>query len=118
MYRPSRRRARSRGTEDCDVKKVLQKLIERSHEPSRVLEAYYWTTEPGLAEFVRQFLGLSDSARRTLMAFMNMTREAGESVEVTIGVEGELTLSSPAVSEAMKLRTMVSMPHEPPESLH
>jgi hypothetical protein len=118
MDRSGQKRSHNRSSDDCDVKKVLHKLIERSREPSRVLEAYYWTTEPDLAEFIRQFLALSDSARRTLMAFMSMTREAGESVEVTIGFEGKITLSSPAVSEAMKLRTMVSIPHEPPESLH
>jgi hypothetical protein len=104
--------------EDCDVKRVLHELLERSRDPSRLLEVYYWSTEPDLAEFVRQFLALSDSVRRTLMAFISMTREAGESVEVTIGLEGEITLSSPAVSEAMKLRTMASIPYEPPESLH
>ena len=93
-------------------------MIERSQEPSRFLEVYYWTTESDLAEFVRQFLALSESTRRTLMAFMSMTREAGESVKVTIGIAGEITLSSPAVSEAMKLRTIASIPHGAPESLH
>ena len=118
MGNASRRRTRTRGIEDCEVKRVLHQLIERSPHPSRFLEVYYWAAEPNIAEFVRQFLALSDSARRTLTAFMNMTRDAENSVKVTIGLKGELILSSPAVSDAMKLKSVASISPEPPEFLH
>jgi hypothetical protein len=118
MGNPARRHMHARGIENGEVKRVLHELIESSPDPSRFLEVYYWAAEPNMAEFFRQFLALSDSARRTLTAFMNMTRNAENSVTVTIGLKGELTLSSPAVSDAMKLRSAVSNSPDPPEILH
>src|SRR5262245_18552385 len=101
-----------------DVKKVLHELLDHSRDPSRMLEVYYWSTEPELADFVRQFLRLSEPARHSLMAFLSMTKEAGDSVAVTIGLKGELTLSSPAVSDAMQMKTANSIPSGPSDSVH
>jgi len=104
---------------DGEVKKVLHQLLERSGDPSRFLELYYWSSEPELTRFVRQFLALSDSTRLTLMAFINMTGEASDSVQVKVGPNGEVTLSSTAVTEAMRLREISAMPQkESPGSLH
>ena len=101
-----------------DLKKVLHDLLEHSPNPSRFLEVYYWSGEPGLAEFMRQFLLLPTPARLALAAFMSMTQDASDSVAVTIGNQGQLTLSSLAVSDAIKMRTLTSVPGEPSESVH
>jgi hypothetical protein len=103
---------------DYDVKQVLRDLLDHSGDTARILEAYYWSTESELAEFVRQFLKLPDSTRRTLMAFMSMTKEAGQSVAVAIGLNGELTLTSPAVTDAMKIKAATSNLRDSSESVH
>jgi len=118
MNKPRRRRLRDGDFKDSDVKQVLHNLLERSGNPSRLLEVYYWSTEPELVEFIRQFLALPNSTRFALTAFMSMTKDAWGSVAVTIGLNGEITLSSPAVAEAMKMRTLTSIPHESSESMH
>jgi hypothetical protein len=103
---------------DGDVKQVLREMLEHSCDPSRLLEAYYWSTEPGLAEFVRQFLALPEAARLALAAFLSMTRESGGAVAVTVGRNGDLTLSSPAVWDAMKMRMLSAVASESSESMH
>jgi hypothetical protein len=119
MRKQRQKRLPRRELGDGEVKRVLHQLLERSEDPSRFLELYYWCTEPELTRFVRQFLALSDSARLTLMAFVNMTADASESVRVVVGSNGEVTLSSSAVTEAMKLREISATPHqESPGSLH
>ena len=119
MGKPRVKLQHCRGFSDGDVKKVLHEVLERSADPSHILELYYWTAEPDVAQFVRQFLALSDSARLTLAAFISMTKAAPESVRVTIGPNGEIILSSTAVTEVTKLKTMAATPYrESPESLH
>ena len=104
---------------DGDVKRVLHEVLERSEDPSRLLELYYWTAEPDVAQFVRQFLALSDSARLALAAFIAMTKADPKSVNVTIGPNGEITLSSAAVTEVTRVKTMAATPYrESPESRH
>jgi hypothetical protein len=104
---------------DGEVKRVLHQLLEHGGDPSRILELYYWTAEPDVAQFVRQFLALSNSTRLTLATFIGMAQAAPESVHVKVGPNGELTLSSVAVTEVMKLKAMSSTPcGDTPESLH
>jgi hypothetical protein len=104
---------------DCDVKKVLHEVLERSGDPSRLLELYYWTAEPDVPPFVRQFMALSESARLTLATFMSMTKADPKSVRVTIGPNGEVIMASAAVTEVTMLKKMATQPNrESPESLH
>ena len=98
-------RRRPRAQSDRKIRGVLRELLMNSSNPSSLLEIYYWSDEPQLTEFIRQFLLLSDSARATLVAFMKMTKGASESVRVNIGPKGEITLSSPHISDAMKLKS-------------
>src|SRR5262245_46150848 len=85
---------------DQVVRSLLHQLLERSDDPSRFLELYYWTAEPGLAEFIRKLLAIPTSARDTLMAFISMADGATDSVKVSVGPKGDVTLSSPNVSDA------------------
>ena len=110
------RRRRLGAQSDRKIRGVLRELLMNSSNPSNLLEIYYWSDEPQLTEFIRQFLLLPDSARATLVAFMRMTKGASESIRVSVGPKGEIILSSPHVSDATKLKSAsrgVTVPEAP-----
>jgi hypothetical protein len=91
--------ARKRGLKAAkQPRAVLHELVDQCEHPQLLLELYYWTVEPHLAELMRCFVMLPRDVQQTLHAFMAMTQSAPDSVKVTISQRGNLTLSSDFVS--------------------
>ena len=104
--------------DDHDLTDLLQKVVKRCDDPARLFELYYWSQEPELAEVMRQFIAMPDEARSALGAFFSMAKGHVESVTVAVSPAGEVTLSSPVVSELMGMTLTTTMPEKGPESLH
>jgi hypothetical protein len=112
-----RTRQKSKQAQDgtaVDLAELLRHLATH-HEPSRVIELYYWSREPDLTEVMRQFIALPQQAKKALRAFLHMATEDAGSVAVVVGPNGELTLSSPVVAELVK---RLNVGADPAESLH
>jgi hypothetical protein len=73
---------------------VIQSLINSGTDPSRLLELYYWTREPGIIELIRAFLSLPEPAQRSLGDFLLNARP--QSIETAFDAQGRLLLSHTA----------------------
>ncbi len=63
-------------------------------DPSRLLELYYWTREPGIVELIRAYLDLPETAQRGLGDFLLNGRP--QSVQSGFDPQGRLVLSRSA----------------------
>jgi hypothetical protein len=88
-----------------ELAELLQRLIDHCCNPARLIELYYWSVEPELAAVMRQYTSLPANPRTALRAFLSMTKDCSESISVTVGQDGQITLSSPIVSELMYTMT-------------
>lgn len=91
---------------DVDLTQLLKRLIEECRHPARLIELYYWSAEPELAEVMRQYIALPADAQATLHAFLTVVKDEPGSVSVRIAENGEITLASPAAVELA--RTMAN----------
>ncbi len=82
-----------------DLLELLQRIIADCQHPARLLELYYWSAEPELAEVMRQYIALSDEARIALHAFLKQAGGDAGSVLVRITPEGEMVISLPEAAE-------------------
>jgi len=78
---------------------VLKQLVEDCQNPARLIELFYWSTEPDLAEIMRDYVGLSPEGRAALYAFLLLVKVEPGGATVKIAANGEMTFSSPAVAE-------------------
>ena len=101
-----------------DLTGLLRKLVKSCDNPARLIELYYWSQEPELIEVMRQFIALPEEAKNSLCAFFGMAKGHAASVSVTVSPQGELTLSSPVVSEVMETMVAAGPPEKGPEFLH
>lgn len=85
--------------DDGNLTGVLKQMVEDCQNPARLLELYYWSVEPDLAEVMRHYVGLSPEARAVLVAFLVLVKGDPQAATVRITTNGEITFSSPAIAE-------------------
>lgn len=84
---------------------VIKTLVNGESDPSRLLELYYWTREPGVVELIRAYLDLPQAAQRHLGDYLLNTRP--QSVVSSVDAQGRLILSksdAPPQARAEKQR--------------
>ena len=100
------------------LKTLLHRLIDMSSNPSQLIELYYWSAEPGLAQFMRHFIALPDEPRKVLRAFLAATSRSTETISVTITSKGRVILTSPLVSDLAIIKTAGEGSDDTPGSMH
>jgi hypothetical protein len=75
---------------------VIRTLVNGGTDPSRLLELYYWTREPGIIELIRAYLSLPEAAQRRLGDFLLNSRP--RSIDAALDAEGRLVLSRSVAS--------------------
>ena len=70
---------------------VVKTLVNGGTDPSRLLELYYWTREPGIIELIRAYLDLPAAAQRSLGDFLLNAKP--QSVAAAFDAQGRLVLS-------------------------
>ena len=109
-YRPS-------GTER-ELRSVLRRLADTCDDPAHMIELYYWSAEPELIGVLRRYITLPDGPREALHAFLMVTADCPEKVQVTVSQEGHVTLYSPAVAEIMRNDGLPQINDEQPKAVH
>jgi len=82
-----------------DLTELLKRIVADCQDPARLVELYYWSAEPELAEVMRQYIVLPDEVRAALHAFLMLVANDPGSVSLRITGNGEMVLSSPATVE-------------------
>ena len=70
---------------------VIQTLVNGGADPSRLLELYYWTREPGIVELIRAYLSMPEAAQRSLGDFLLNAKP--RSIAAEVDTQGRLLLS-------------------------
>ncbi len=84
-----------------ELRVLLHRLADNCRHPAQLIELYYWSVETDLARVMQEYIALPDGPKSALRAFLSMTRHCPETVQATVTVDGQITLSSPLVSEIM-----------------
>jgi len=95
---------------DQSLRAVLKRLAASCREPARMLELFYWSEEPELLAVLRNYVGLPEGARDALRAFLAMTADCPDTVEVTLTPNGDVRLASPVLN-GRALQTVPQPPH-------
>lgn len=91
----------------CELTELLKRIVADCRDPARLVELYYWSAEPELAEVMRQYIVLPTEVRAALHAFLMLVANDPGSVTHRITGEGEMILSSPATAEVARNLAMV-----------
>lgn len=75
-----------------DIETMFSSLISECRDPSRLIELFYWSTEPDLLPIVRAFVGLPPAAQTQIRTFLQATPP--DRVHAEIDAEGNLKLSA------------------------
>jgi len=78
---------------------LLKRMVADCRHPARLVELYYWSAEPELAEVMRQYVALPEEVRASLHAFLMLAADDPGSVNLRISSDGEMILSSSATEE-------------------
>lgn len=70
---------------------VVRNMIDNDTDPSRMLELYYWTREPGIVELIRAYLDMPETTQRSLGNFLLANK--AQSVAAAFDSGGRLVLS-------------------------
>jgi hypothetical protein len=81
--------ARSKSESD-QLPKLIQSIITECGDPVRLLELYYWSTEPDLLPIMRGFASLPSGTRSKLGAFIRNATPDG--IVAQTDVEGQILL--------------------------
>src|SRR5437879_4460229 len=98
----------SHRSEHSGLVQLLHRLADNCKNPARLIELYYWSRESELAEIMREIVALPDESKAILHAFFRLAEGGVDAVTVTVGAEGNVTLSSPGVT-----RMLMSMMRAP-----
>lgn len=79
---------------------LVQNLIAETSDIPRLLEAYYWSEEPGLLELVRAFLALPADAQTAVRAFF-AAAVMRSSITASIDASGALILRAPEAAAVL-----------------
>ena len=94
MGRPGRKtRRKTRVAKEPPVERLIRTLAACCINPASMLELYYWSKEPGLADIVRGIATMPEEARSAIEAFVALARDT-KSVSAEIDGRGVLTLTS------------------------
>jgi hypothetical protein len=85
---------------DPNLDATVAAIVKQS--PSRVLEAYYWSQESGLLEFIRSFLRLPVETREALKALLPASVDP-QTVQAVRDEQGRLTLSLASARDAANI---------------
>jgi hypothetical protein len=89
----------ARGHQTRSLTDLLNRIVAHCQNPARLLELYYWSAEPELAEVMRHYLALPTEARSALHTFLSLSASDPGSVTIRAVQSGELILSSQAAAE-------------------
>jgi hypothetical protein len=109
-----RRQARQQAQEQ-ELTDLLRSLVTNCREPARLVELYYWSVEPELADVMRQYIALPREVSTKLHAFLMLAAQDPGSVNLRISGDGEMILSSPMAAELARRLTALE---EPPPAVH
>jgi hypothetical protein len=79
-------RTRSSRTDD-----LIGALVSECRDPARLLELYYWSTEPALLPIIRGLVSLPNETRAQLQAFL-LSAEP-ESIIAKLEADGQIRLA-------------------------
>lgn len=115
---PKHQRRQKRQAAASTLTDILHKLVDQSENPAQLLELYYWSQEKELAAVMRNYLQLSQPPRRMLSTFLDIAK--GEAVSVDVCQNGDVILSSAAVSDVLKTLNQKLRPaaQDQAESVH
>jgi hypothetical protein len=99
MKRARRNRRKPRPTES---ERLLRILVTECGSLAGVLEAHYWSKEPGLIEIMRGIALMPEDTRAALEAFIALARET-KSVTARLDQRGVLTLASVEAARTVAL---------------
>jgi len=108
---------RASGTER-GLRAMLRRLATTCRDPAHMVELYYWSAEPELIGILRRYITLPDEPRDALHAFLTITADCPETIQVTVSQEGHVTLSSPTVSGIMLKSTPPRVKNDESEAVH
>ena len=78
---------------------LLSRIVAECDDPARLIELFYWSAEPELAEVMRNYIALPEDVRAILHAFLALAAHEPGSVTVRTVRAGEMTLSTPATTK-------------------
>jgi hypothetical protein len=103
MGRPVRKtRKKTRAAKEPPAERLIRTLAACCINPASLLELYYWSREPGLAEIVRGIATMPEEARSAIEAFVVLARDT-KSVSAELDGRGVLTLASLEAARAIVL---------------
>jgi len=70
---------------------LIGALVSECRDPARMLELYYWSTEPELLPIIRGFASLPNETRAQLEAFLLAAEP--KSIVAKIGANGQIRLA-------------------------
>ena len=103
MGRPVRKtRKKTRRPKESPAERLVRILAACCVNPATMLELYYWSREPGLADIVRGIATMPEEVRSAIEAFVALARDT-RSVSAELDGRGVLTLASLDAARAIAL---------------
>jgi len=94
------------------VERLIRTLAACCINPASMLELYYWSREPGLADIMRGIATMPEEARAALEAFVALARDM-KSVSAEVDGRGVLTLTSLEAARTVALaQYLAEDPHD------
>ena len=94
MSRPERKtRKKTRTAKEPPGERLIGTLAACCINPASMLELYYWSKEPGLADIIRGIATMPEEVRSAIEAFVALARDM-KSVSAGLDGRGVLTLAS------------------------
>src|SRR5258708_1805233 len=97
-----KRARRQRTPRPTESERLLRILVTGRGSLAGVLEAHYWSKEPGLIEIMRGIALMPEETRAALEAFIALARET-KSVTARLDQRGVLTLASVEAARTVAL---------------
>ena len=116
--KPRTRAAPHSSGSERGLRAMWRRLATTCCNPAHMVELYYWSAEPELIGILRRYITLPDEPRDALRAFLTITADCPETIQVTVSQEGHVTLSSPAVSGIMLKTTRLRIKKDESEAVH
>ena len=107
---PDEHREREDTGQGQDILAIVRSLVAEFSNPARLLEIFYWSQEPGAAEFMQRVMLLRPQARAVVLSFLAMTPDP-KLIVADVDEFGQVILSSPQVAETIgRLRALRDAP--------
>jgi hypothetical protein len=93
--------SKNRNTDNPNIGSIVESLILECRNPGRLLELYYWSTEPELLPVIRGIAALPVGTRVQLEAFLHASGPG--SVSAVVESDGHLRLTAKDVRAFAKM---------------